>query len=45
MYAWLLSDQQNFGLTDIKNSTLLKDRVKAKETKSKVQLKNTMKIV
>ena len=28
---WLLSDQQNYDLTNIKKSTLLKDRVKAKE--------------
>ena len=42
---WLLSDQQNYDLTDIKKPTLLMDRVRAKEPKSKVQWKNTIKSV
>ena len=40
MKKWLLFDQQNYDLTDIKKSILLKDRVKAKEPNCKVQLKN-----
>ena len=45
MKKWLLSDQQNYDLTDIKKPTLLMDRVRAKEPKSKVQWKNTIKSV